>query len=124
MTNQIVTSKDGQITITVRPGLVEDQIAAANISRSIGGTFPDGTEGLFNMFGYMCSQSIASEGLPFQAELVRSMPLADKRAAYDAFMKLPKALYTTWNKACEAADLVADYALGPEPLTKDAPKNL
>ena len=121
MTNQVVKWPDGQII--VRPGLVEDEIASSAIARDVASTFQVGTQGFFNVFGYLCSQTISSEGLPFAAEAVRDMHLADKRNAYNAFMKLPKALRQTWNEACETADKVSDYALGPVPLSGDAPKN-
>lgn len=121
MGNQVVNWQDGQII--VRPGLVEDEIAASIISRAVGATFPDGTSGLFNIFGLLCSQTVSSAGLSFHPEMVRDGGLDVKRSGYDAFVKLPKALRIKWQEAIETADDVKDYALGPDPLPANAPKN-
>lgn len=120
MTNQVVNWPDGQIV--VRPGLVEDEIVASAIARAVGASYPDGTSGLFNIFGYLCSQTVSSAGLSFHPESVRDS-INVSRLAYDEFLKLPKALRVKWQEAVEVADDVKDYALGPNPLASNAQKN-
>lgn len=118
--NQIVKWSGGQIT--VRPGLVEDELVSGAIVREVSRAYPEDTWGMWQLFANLCSQTASSSGLSFQPELVRNFDPAQKREAYEQWLKLPKALKDNWKAAYDLANSASDYALGPEPLPETAPK--
>lgn len=112
-------SWDGGYLI-VRPATVKDELAAEIISIQLRQGYPDGAYGYWDTFAELCSQTVESQGLPFQPEHVRNMDIAQQRQAYDQFMEQPKALRKKWKQALAAADEVLDYDLGPVPLGENA----
>lgn len=120
--NQIVKWNGGRDFIIVRPGLVEDELVAGSIAGEISNAYPEGTWNLWRNFADLCSQTLSSSGLSFQPELVRNMDPAQKRNAYEEFLKIPKSLRTSWLTAYNLVNAASDYVLGPEPLPDSAPK--
>ncbi len=118
--NQIVKWNGGQII--VRPGLVEDELAASIIKREVSNAYPDGTWGAWPQFADLCSQTVSSSGLDFQPELVRNMDPAQKRDAYERYLKLAKSIRDKWSEAFGVVNRAIDVDLGPESLPETATK--
>lgn len=120
--NQVVKWDGGQKEIVVRPGLVEDEIVASAITQQLVSAYPDGSYGFWQPFASLCSQTVSSKGLEFQPELVRNMDPAQRKMAYEAFLKLPKQVRAKWKTAVDDADAAVDVDLGPDPLPESASK--
>jgi hypothetical protein len=104
----------------VRPGTVEDELTVGIIIDRVTSAYPADKVGLWLTFAELCSQTEASSGLPFQPERVRDMDAAAQKEAYEAFLKIPKAIKNRWLEALRAADAVVDVVVGPEPLPANA----
>lgn len=106
--------------VVVREALVEDELAAQVIERIVREAHPDEAAGFWIQFGRLCAQTEASEGLDWHPEQVRHQDAKAVRAAYQAFLKLPKPIWDKWIEAAVATDDIKDLTLGPNPLPESA----
>ena len=109
--------------IKVRPGTVQDELTSDRILTSVTAAYPSDALGLWRTFADLCAQTVTSDGLGFKPENVVALAPVQQKEAYEAFLKLPKALKRRWLEALAAADGVQDIAVGPEPLAADADPN-
>lgn len=102
--------------IIVRSALVEDELAAQLIERAVRDAHPNEQSGFWLQFGRMCAQTESSEGLDWKPENVRAMPANEVRAAYEKFLKMPRALWDRWIEALSNTEEIKDIVIGPYPL--------
>lgn len=86
----------GNVEITVQTGTVRDDLHAKIISQRLRTGEKDGSWGLWDVFGELCSQSVEVVGLPFDPVNIHLADDATLKLAYDCFMSLPKKLKDKW----------------------------
>ena len=127
--NQSVKWAQNKI-ITVREATVGDEIAQMSIRRNLT-TYvtekivpedPEANYGQWPTFALLCSQTVSSTGLAFQPEIVRGLTGEALYRAYLKFLETPVTIRDKWGKACEAANVIYDIELGPDPLPDGAEK--
>lgn len=107
--------------IIVRSGSVADELNAQIITADLMNAVADpAAKGFWQHFGELCSQTEASENLPFKPENVRAMTLLDKQRAYDAYLRTPKAVRQKWTQALNAVNNTAGVSI--EEVDEEIPK--
>lgn len=113
-----VTFKGGHIIVRESTG--QDELIAQLIATQLMTGYAPDAQGFWQHFGELCSQTVESEGLPFKPETVAAAGPLDKRAAYDAYLRVPTAIRRQWSKAAKALNedgtvAIEDVAADPNP---------
>lgn len=115
MNKKKITFKGGHITVRESTG--QDDITAQIIQNQTVATYPPDAQGVWGHFAMLCSQTVDSAGLPFKPEAVAGLGPIDKRAAYEAYLRVPTALRKKWTAAVTA--LNTDDTIEIEDITDD-----
>ena len=107
--------------LIVRSGAVTDELNAQIISAEIMNSYNNANlQGFWGHFGVLCSQTVASEGLPFKPESVSKLGVLDKQAAYEAYLRVPIAIRRKWTAAVN--DTNGDDSVKTEDVDEETPK--
>lgn len=118
---QKVTYKD--LSVTIREATVQDGLTALRISRVVSIGAAETELGFWTTFGTLCAQvdSASTKTLGFDPVGLATADEDTAKAAYQAYLKLPKKFSQRWEAAIEKENKEDDPATGPTPLPGDAP---
>lgn len=111
------------VSVIVRRATVGDELHADIIKTRVLEGIPVGQYGVWDAFSRLCSQTVMSEGLPFNPVGLDGADKTEIDRAYAAYLKLDKELKNRWLRACNEADKPASEDSGPTRLPDDASPN-
>lgn len=92
--------------IIVHSSTGTDELAAQVIAANVMKSYEDPTaQGFWTHFGLLCSQTEASQGLPFRPENVKTFaPGLEMQGAYEAYLRVSTAIRRQWTTAVNACN--------------------